>query len=536
MIRRVPLPPARTAAPRGRAALAGAAAAALALGTGELLAGLVRGAPSPLVAIGDLLIELQPPGAKQVVVALFGLNDKLALAVATAAVVLALGAGIGLLRRRHPDPALWAILALAGAGAIAGLRSPATSLFLAAASWAIQSIVGIAALDWLLDMAGTQARSADAAHSTTADAAEDPRRLAGADAGRRRFLATTGALGTLALAGGLLGRRLVDDRAARVDEVGVAIPDPVDPAPGLGPDPSTEIEGLTPFIVPTADFYRIDTSLVTPSIDLATWQLRVYGMVDREVTLTFAQLLELPLIERHVTIACVSNEVGGGLVGNATWTGVRLTDVLEIAGVQPGATQIVGHSVDGFTAGFPTSWVTERERDSMIAVAMNGAPLTTEHGYPVRLVVPGLYGYVSATKWLGEIELTTLEGFDGYWIPRGWAKEAPILTQSRIDVPRQGKGTPAGRIAIAGVAWAPDRGVTAVEVSIERGPWQPATIVNESGPASWVQWKLAWDATPGTYEISVRATDGRGEVQTDQPTRPDPDGARGHHTIVVTIT
>jgi DMSO/TMAO reductase YedYZ molybdopterin-dependent catalytic subunit len=355
--------------------------------------------------------------------------------------------------------------------------------------------------------------------------------------GRRGFLVRAGALGALAVVGGGIGRSLVEGRAAQVATVEATIPQAVEPAVAPGPDASFEVAGLTPLLVPNADFYRIDTALVTPSVDLASWRLRVHGMVRTEVTLSFEELVQLPLVERYVTIACVSNEVGGRLVGNAKWTGVRLADVLEMAQPLPEASQIVPRSVDGWTAGFPTTWVTapDRPRDALIAVKMNDEPLPSAHGFPARLIVPGLYGYVSATKWLSDIELTTLESFDAYWIPRGWAKEAPILTQSRIDVPRGGTDIAAGTVAVAGVAWAPDRGIAAVEVQVDDGPWQPARIASPLGPQTWVQWKLAWQAAPGEHVLRVRATDGSGEVQTDRVTRPDPDGARGHHAITVRV-
>jgi DMSO/TMAO reductase YedYZ molybdopterin-dependent catalytic subunit len=296
--------------------------------------------------------------------------------------------------------------------------------------------------------------------------------------------------------------------------------------------------GLTPIVVPNDAFYRIDTALVAPSVDAASWSLRVHGMVDHEVTLRYADLLELPQIEQYVTIACVSNEVGGALVGNAKWTGVRLRDVLAMAGVQAGATQLVGRSVDGFTAGMPTAWVMDKAREPMIALRMNDQPLPRAHGFPARLIVPGLYGYVSATKWLSDLELTTLEAFDGFWVPLGWSKEAPVLTQSRIDTPRPGASVPAGRVPIAGVAWAMDRGVSKVEVSIDGGAWQPAQLSVPISNATWVQWLFAWDAAAagfGTHSIAVRATDGTGAVQTSDVTPPAPNGARGHHTIQVSV-
>jgi DMSO/TMAO reductase YedYZ molybdopterin-dependent catalytic subunit len=241
-------------------------------------------------------------------------------------------------------------------------------------------------------------------------------------------------------------------------------------------------------------------------------------------------------VEQYVTIACVSNEVGGDLVGNAKWTGVPLRTVLDLAGVQPAADQLVGRSVDGFTAGMPVEWVMDQSREPMIAVAMNGEPLPRVHGYPARLIVPGLYGYVSATKWLTELELTTFDAFQAFWIPRGWAATAPILTQSRIDVPRHGAGAQAGRVPVAGVAWAPDRGISAVEVRVDDGPWQTATLSAAISKATWVQWLYSWDATPGSHLLEVRATDGTGEVQTDKKSNPAPDGARGHHTVLVNVS
>ena len=290
-------------------------------------------------------------------------------------------------------------------------------------------------------------------------------------------------------------------------------------------------------MVPNDDFYQIDTALISPRVNVDDWSVRIHGLVDREVTLSYDDLAAMPLFEQYVTIACVSNRVGGDLVGNALWTGVDLRDVLDMAGVKPGADQIASRSVDGWNCGFPTAWAMDPERRPMIALGMNGSPLPVDHGYPARLIIPGLYGYVSATKWLSEIELTTWDAFDGYWVPRGWAKEAPILTQSRIDTPRSGTRLAQGEThAIAGVAWAPDRGISAVEVSVDDGDWQLATISDPLNDASWVQWRLDWTADdPGSHLIKVRATDGTGEIQTAEVTRPDPDGARGHHDITVTV-
>jgi DMSO/TMAO reductase YedYZ molybdopterin-dependent catalytic subunit len=313
----------------------------------------------------------------------------------------------------------------------------------------------------------------------------------------------------------------------------VALPVPVERTPVppelLGPPP---VPGQTAYLPPTADFYRIDTALVSPRVDARRWRLRVSGLVDRPFELTFDQLLALPMVERPVTLSCVSNEVGGDLVGNAVWLGVPLADLLERAGVQPGAEQVVGESVDGFTAGFPVAAALDG-RDALVAVGMNGEPLPVRHGYPARLVVEGLYGYVSATKWLQEIRLNRWSDEQGYWVPRGWAREAPVKTQSRIDVPGRGD-VRAGTVAVAGVAWAPGRGISAVEVSVD-GVWRPARLLPTASDATWVQWVMEWDAAPGQYLLRVRATDGTGEVQTGETARPDPDGATGWHARSVTV-
>jgi len=355
------------------------------------------------------------------------------------------------------------------------------------------------------------------------------------DWSRRSFLIRATGVGVAATVGGLGGRALLDRQRVAPTGEASALPPPSETTPSLaaGTDLSTSIADLTPIVMPNDRFYRIDTSLLTPIVDTAGWTLRIHGMVDRETVLTWEELIGLPMFEQYVTISCVSNEVGGRLVGNAKWTGVRLRDVLEMAGVQAGATQLVGRSVDGWTAGMPTAWVMDPSREPMIALKMNDEPLPPAHGYPARLIVPGLYGYVSATKWLKDLELTTLEAFDGYWVPLGWAKEAPILTQSRIDTPRGGQ-VPAGQVPIAGIAWAPDRGVSRVEVGIG-GVWSDARLSIPISDATWVQWVFDWAATPGRHTVEVRATDGTGEVQTETRTRPAPDGARGWDSVSIEV-
>ncbi|MGH2444427.1 MAG: molybdopterin-dependent oxidoreductase [Candidatus Limnocylindria bacterium] len=514
-------PDAATRTPSRRAAaLAGLAAGVGALGAGELLAGILSGAASPILAIGDLVISLQPPGAKQLVVDLFGEADKLILNVVIGGVALAGAAGLGVLARTRPELAR---IGFAAAGLLAlgaGLRDPLADALPTLIVAAAAVLVAIWLLGWLMGWA----------------AVAEPARAEMPDWGRRRFIGSSVAvIGTAAVAG-VFGRTLlVRGREASTPQAG-AIPAASDTVPPLPDGVGFGVDGLSPIVTPNQDFYRIDTALLVPRPDLDAWRLRVTGMVDRPLELTYDELVALDLHEQYVTIACVSNEVGGHLVGNALWKGVRLKELLDRAGVHPDATQIVGRSADNFTAGFPTVWALDDDREALVAVEMNGAPLPAEHGFPARLIVPGLYGYVSATKWLTEIELTTLEGFDGYWIPLGWAKKAPVLTQSRIDVPRAGAGVQAGTVAVAGVAWAPDRGIAAVEVQVDESGWQAAELTTPISDATWVQFLYRWDATPGDHQLRVRATDGTGEVQTDRRTRPDPDGARGHHTIRVSVS
>ncbi len=506
---------------RGAAAIAGLAAGAAALGIAELIAGLLPGAASPIIAVGDLVIALQPPGAKQFVVDLFGEADKLILNLFIAAVAVGLAAGVGILARTRPGLARIILagggLAALGAGVRDPLSEPLTTLLVAATAVAI----AIAVLGWLLRLAPFREAAA---------VAEMPHW------GRRRFLGTSLAVVSVAAAAGFGGRALLDrGRLNATPQVG-SIPAPRATAPPLPGGAALTVPDLSPIVTPTHQFYRIDTALLVPRPQLTTWRLRLSGMVARPFELTYDELVAMPLHEQYVTIACVSNEVGGHLVGNALWTGVRLKALLDQAGVDPNATQIVGRAVDGFTAGFPTAWALADDREALVAVAMNGEPLPPDHGFPARLIVPGLYGYVSATKWLTEIELTTLEGFDAYWVPLGWSKQAPILTQSRIDVPRDGAQVSAGRVAIAGVAWAPDRGVDGVEVQVDEERWERAELSAPISDATWVQFLRRWDATAGEHVVRVRAIDGTGEVQTDEQTSPAPDGARGHHSIRVMVS
>ncbi len=517
-----------------RLAFAGAVAVGAALGTGELLAGLLSGVPSPLLAVARFLVDIQPPGAKEIVVALFGEADKLAFEILILLVALGIGAWLGRVARTRLGVAQGVIVGFVAAGFLASLREPGVGAVLTVAAAGIEAVVGTMALGWLVRLAVREAGAATSPGAPAAGRAAE----AMPDWRRRSLLQAGGALAIGSIVAGAVGRYLLERQQVppAADDIPTA---PVAAELPPGADLATTdltAAGLSPIVIPNDDFYRIDTAFVVPTVDRSTWTLKVTGLVDREVTLTYAELVALPIIEQYVTIACVSNEVGGDLVGNARWTGVALREVLAMAGVQASADQLVGHSVDGFTAGMPVEWVMDEARVPMIAVAMNGEPLPRPHGYPARLIVPGLYGYVSATKWLSKLELTRFDTFQGFWIPRGWAVQAPILTQSRIDVPKQGARFAAGQVPIAGVAWAVDRGIEAVEVRIDDGEWARATLSAPISKSTWVQWLYLWDATPGSHRIEVRAIDGTGEVQTDARSAPAPDGARGHHAIGVTVT
>jgi DMSO/TMAO reductase YedYZ molybdopterin-dependent catalytic subunit len=379
--------------------------------------------------------------------------------------------------------------------------------------------------------------SADQARTGAVAVPETPAVMrAGADLytfDRRRLL--TGVAVGLGVAGvtGFGGRLLAatNDVDVRRGAVAKALPRPSVTAKPIPADADLRIRDLSAFVTPNAEFYRVDTALVVPKVDPATWTLKIHGMVDKPVELTFDDLLKRPLMEADVTLTCVSNEVGGPYIGNARWLGARLADVLREAGIKRDADMLLSVSQDGWTCGTPVDVVMDG-RDALLAVAMNGEVLPTSHGFPVRQVVPGLYGYVSATKWVTEIKVTRFDEDEAYWTPRGWAAQAPIKTQSRIDVPRGGD-VPAGPTTIAGVAWAQHRGVDAVEVQVDDQGWRQAKLAEVPGPDTWRQWSIEWDLTPGRHTISVRATDATGHTQTPNPAPPAPDGATGYHSIAV---
>jgi DMSO/TMAO reductase YedYZ molybdopterin-dependent catalytic subunit len=352
---------------------------------------------------------------------------------------------------------------------------------------------------------------------------------------RRGFLVASAGTGALAALAGFGGRAVQKARFdAAGSRAGIRLPAAADPAPALPATARAAVPGLDPYVTPNRDFYRVDTALVVPQVPADTWSLRVHGMVDREVSLSYQDLLDRDLVERDITMTCVSNEVGGRLVGTARWLGAPLKALLDEAGVRPGADQILSTSSDGMTIGTPTAVVMDG-RDAMLAVGMNGEPLPLEHGFPVRMLVPGLYGYVSATKWVVDLELTTFAAATPYWVKRGWVERAPIRTSSRIDVPRPLAEVAAGRVAVAGVAWAQHVGIAKVEVQVDGGQWTEARLATAPSTDLWVQWVYEWDAAAGPHTLAVRATDRSGRTQTDSRARPFPSGSTGRHSVVVTV-
>jgi DMSO/TMAO reductase YedYZ molybdopterin-dependent catalytic subunit len=499
---------------RARDAISGAAAAALALGVSELATGLFSGLPSLVEGLGNRVIDNAPDPVKDWAIATFGTADKPALLAGIFVLTIAIGALVGVLARGR----FWlAVLVFSGFGLVAALAAsgdPRVSPALAFISAGLAVVTGLATLRMLYDVGGGE---------TT-------------DGSRRRFIVAATAVVGLAAVTGVTGRVLLE-RAKRLvaGREEVVLPTHVEALPPVPEAADFDIEGLTDILIPNERFYRIDTALSVPRVDLREWSLSIAGMVDRPYTIDFADLLDMPMVERDITLSCVSNQVGGDLVGNARWLGVPLVEILDRALVQSGAEQVVGRSVDDFTVGFPLEAVYDG-REALVAVGMNGEPLPFEHGFPARLVVAGLYGYVSATKWLSAIELTTWDGFDAYWVPRGWAKEGPIKTQSRIDTPAASTSIAPGRHVVAGVAWAPGRGISKVEVRVGDGDWMEAELSEPLSDNAWVQWKLDWDVeAEGRYLITCRATDGLGEVQTDEIRPPAPDGASGWHTRRVVV-
>ena len=511
--------------------VAGFTAAAAALATGEVLSGLSSRIPSLVVAVGELFVDKTPGALVESGISAAGTNDKPILLTTIVVASLLLGATLGrtaLDNRRRAD---LGFLAFGLFGAWAAHRNPFASTGWSIVAALVAAGVGALTLRVLLAIAALPAVKNRADGRAPANPAFPA---------RRAFLGLTGAAAGAAVVASTVGRSLRNGRSVESARRQVTLPAASGAGPGTGAVATvatptgaldTVVTGISPYITPAKSFYRIDTALVVPQVDPKTWKLKIGGLVDRPFELTYDDILAMNLVERTVTLSCVSNPVGDQYVGNAVWRGVPLTEILNRAGVQPGGKQIVGISVDDFDASFPTELAFDG-RTAMLAVGMNGEPLPVRHGFPARLVVAGLYGYVSAVKWLREIRLVG-DDYNAYWVPRGWAKKGPIKTQSRIDVPRTAR-IAAGRQAIGGVAWAPTRGIAKVEVQIDTADWQPCTIGSSTSDETWVQWTTDWEATPGRHTIRVRATDKTGYTQSAKQVEPRPDGAEGQHTITVT--
>ncbi|MEV7968026.1 molybdopterin-dependent oxidoreductase [Sphaerisporangium sp. NPDC088356] len=514
----------------------GVVAAALALGVAELAAALMgRPEAGPLLALGSVFIDLSPAWLKDLAIRTFGAQDKLVLLLALAAVIAVASAAIGTAAPRRPLLAIAVLVALAAVAGAAALSRPG-----AYPVDVLPAAVGAACGTFALLYARRQLRPRSGGRITLGDLARhgvtaQPPAPVGGGADRRSLL-TRGAamLGVAVLSGGA-GQVITLARQASADGRALVLPRPADPARPLPAGVVLDVPGLGPFTTPNDAFYRVDTALIVPRVPHQEWTLRVHGLVDRPVELTFADLLARPLTERDITLTCVSNEVGGPYAGHARWLGVNLAALLREAGIQAGADQILSRSADGWTASTALEPVLDG-RDALLAIAMNGRPLPPAHGFPARMIVPGLYGYVSATKWVTELKLTRFADERAYWTERGWAEQAPIKTASRIEVPKPFAEIPAGPVTVAGTAWAQHRGVAAVEVRVDGGPWRQADLAASAGPDTWRQWRTTWQAIPGQHRLEVRATDATGHTQPAERVPPIPDGATGWHTVLVTVT
>lgn len=524
------------------------------LAAAEFIVGLIRGAASPVVPVGQEVIDVVPPAVKDWAIDWFGTADKAVLIIGTLLSLAVIGSIVGNLAVKGNRASAYAVTVVVGIiGVFAVWMRPAPD-FGKMLPPIVGTLVSLGVIWWLAprDLGAEPADTAVDEILVDAEPTSNetiPAILTG-PVPRRGFLQGAGTVGLLSVMVGGIGRVLKGRFEVGDERAALQLPEPVDPviepvAPSstIAGDPPLPpvsdvmdfgIEGTTPFVVPNSDFYRIDTALVVPQVPKDSWKLKIHGMVDRELEIDFANLLSRDMIERYITLSCVSNRVGGDLVGNAKWQGVLLKDILDEAGVQDGATQVVSRSIDGWNCGTPTSAIMDG-RDSMLAVAMNGEPLPAEHGYPVRMVVPGLYGYVSATKWVTEIELTRWEDFDGYWVPRGWSKEGPVKTMARIDRPSNGRSyEPDGAaiVDIAGLAWAVHRGISRVEIRIDEGEWRECELAGIPSDDTWRQWRYQWtDATPGTHRVQARAYDGAGAPQPSEPKDVAPDGAQGYHRV-----
>ena len=541
--------------------LAGLLAGAAAVAVSEAFAALLTGVTSPLLSVANRAVDAAPRPVKEWAIETFGTADKPVLigGVIAAVAGLAIVAGVVGVRRRRL--AVTSFLLLSAVATVAALTDRAATAGPLPRLLPVVALVvtGLGGLLLLLRSFRTSAGGAAVPASTPAGTAPDPvtapavevlengkprlrlpppHRREGDDLpiqfDRRAFLRAVAAVGAVTAAGGVVSTQY-GGLAASASRAGLSVPVPDAKAPPLAAGAQLDIPGITPHLTPNRTFYRVDTALRVPDVPVDTWRLRVHGMVERELDLSFEDLLSRPLVERRITLTCVSNPVGGEYVGNATWIGVPVRELLREAGIREGADAVKSTSADDFTIGTPLAALVDDDRDAILAVAMNGEPLPLEHGFPVRMVTPGLYGYVSATKWLVDLQVTRFADFEAYWTRRGYAAEAPIKTSSRIDVPRSFARVGAGRVPVAGVAWSQDRGIERVEVRVDGGSWQSARLAEQDNIDTWRQWVWDWDAEPGSHMLEVRATDTTGYTQTAERAPIAPDGSTGWHNVSVTV-
>lgn len=515
--------------PSLRWAAAGVLATVAGMAAGHLAASLLNPSSSPVLAVGSTVIDLTPTPVKEWAVREFGTNDKPILIASVIGATLLLAAVAGIVARRSLVLAAGLLVGLVGvAGVLAMLRPVAEPVDLVPAAAA--AVVGLAALRVLT---GVLKGPELPPPGTTTPASVNQAGHVGERRGATRRGVLLTSLATTAVAAGMAvaGEWVIRMRTAIGN---ITLPGPAKPLPPLATGLEARFEGISDFRTSNSDFYRVDTALTLPVIPLDDWRLTIDGDVRDGYSLTFDELLRMPMIERDITLTCVSNEVGGQYVGAARWLGVPLKELLDRAGVGSGADQLLSTAVDGFTISTPLA-VALDGRDAMVAVGMNGEPLPAEHGFPARLVTPGVYGFVGATKWLTKLTLTTYAEEEAYWTERGWATDAPIKVASRIDTPRPLSTIEPGRTVVGGVAWAQHRGIARVELRLDGGAWQEARLGPDAGVDYWRQWYLPWDATSGRHLLAVRATTVDGEVQSAVRASPFPDGSSGVQEIVVNV-
>ena len=514
------------AIPAAIATLVGLLASAAALGAGHLLAGFIAPQSSPFVAVGDGFIRITPPFLLEFAKSTFGLNDKLVLNIGMGAIIALVAVVAGLVSRRSSRPGRAIFMVLGLVGLLAALTSPVFELLgMIAPLGAL--VAGVGVFGWLHGLA------LDAAGGSAGEPGRDAADRGGLS--RRRLLMSTAVTAVGAAVAGAVGQLRFGSGGIEDSRQAIGALRPATPVPAVPAGADFASLGTPTFITPNADFYRIDTAnLLIPRTAAESWSMSIHGMVDRELKLTYADLMNRPLVEKTITLTCVSNEIGGELISTSNFVGVPLRDLLMEAGVQPGATQIFTTSEDGWTCGTPTDVVMEPDRGALLAIGMNGEPLPLEHGFPVRMVVPGLYGFVSATKWLADMELTTFEAAQSYWLKRGWGEKAPIKTQSRIDKPKPFERVDVGKVTVAGVAWSQHRGIDRVEVRADDGPWVVAELATEVSTDTWRMWRADLELGAGSHTLQCRSTDRTGATQPVERVDPIPDGATGWHSVIMT--